>query len=333
VRTSKKFDTLDGVGKIFVTRKIPLFEEIEKPLLAAGHEVVARDKNTAITEEELKAELANGYDGLLTLLTDQINAKVLTADTSKRLKVIANYAVGFDNINIGDCEKANIKVSNTPCDEVNESVAEFTWALTLALARRVMEAGEFMRNAAYKGWEPDIFLGYDLKGKTLGLVGMGRIGGMVARRAEGFGTRVIYFNRKPIEGVSFEYKKSLEELLTESDIVSLHVPLTAETRHLINGKSLAKFKRGSLLINTARGPVVDEAEVVEALRAGYLSGFGADVLENEPDPHPELLQMENVILTPHIASGTWGARRKMGELAVLNLVEGLAGRELPNKVR
>ncbi len=318
------------MGKIFVTRKIPLFEEIEQPLLKAGHEVVLRDRNTAISSEELRSELAKGYDGLLTLLTDKIDENVLTADGNLKLKIIANYAVGFDNINLEDCKKRNIAVTNTPCDEVNEAVAEFTWALTLALMRRVMEAGEFMRNAAYKGWEPDIFLGSDVRGKTLGLVGMGRIGGMVARRAEGFGAKVIYFNRKPVDGVNFEYKSNLEELLSVSDIVSLHVPLTAETRHLINGKTLAKFKKGAMLINTSRGPVVDEAEVVEALRAGFLAGYGADVFENEPDPHPELLQMENVILTPHIASGTWDARRKMGEVAVFNLLEVLSGKTPPN---
>lgn len=307
-----------------------MFEEIEKPLLTVGHEVVLRDRNTAISDEELRVELAKGYDGLLTLLTDKIDERILMADGGLRLRIIANYAVGFDNINLDDCRKRNIVVTNTPSDEVNESVAEFTWALTLALTRRVMEAGEFMRNAAYKGWEPDIFLGTDIKGKTLGLIGLGRIGGMVARRAEGFGAKVIYYNRKPADGVSYEYKNSMEDLLAVSDVVSLHVPLSAETRHLINGKALAKFKKGAILINTARGPVVDETEVVEALRAGYLSGYGADVFENEPDPHPELLQMENVILTPHIASGTWEARKKMGEVAVTNIVEALAGRIPPN---
>lgn len=318
------------MGKVFVTRKIPLFEEIEKPLLAAGHEVILRDRNTAITSDEVRGELAKGYDALLTLLTDKIDEQVLIADGALRLKVIANYAVGFDNINLEDCRKRNIAVTNTPCDEVNEAVAEFTWVLILALSRRVMEAGEFMRNAAYKGWEPDIFLGSNIRGKTIGLVGMGRIGGMVARREGGFGAKVIYFNRKPVEGVNFEYKNSLEELLAESDIVSIHVPLTEETRHLINGKNLAKMKKGAILVNTARGPVVDETEVVEALRAGYLGGYGADVFENEPDPHPELLQMENVILTPHIASGTWEARKKMGEVAVTNILEVLAGKVPPN---
>ena len=289
--------------------------------------------NHKMLPDELAAEIEKGYDGLMTLLTDEIDAEVLAHDKQNQLKQISNYAVGYDNIKVADCAARNIKVTNTPCDEVNESVAEFSWTLILALARRLPEAGDFMRNAAYTGWDPGVFIGTDLKGKTLGIVGMGRIGGMVAKRAEGFGMRIVYYNRKPVEGVGYEYRPVLEDLLKEADVVSLHVPLTPETQHLINGKNLALFKRGAFLVNTARGPVVDEEEVAEALRAGMLAGYGADVFENEPDPYPELLQMENVILTPHIASATVSARRAMGEMAVLNLVEGLAGRTPPNLVK
>jgi len=316
-----------------VTRMIPFWEEVSKPLVDAGHEVVMYPNHKPITREEIEIEIEKGYDGLLTLLTDKIDEGLLVHDKSGQLKVIANYAVGYDNIDIEACKKHNIKVANTPCDEVNESVAEFTWSLMLALTRRLPEAGEFMRNAAYRGWDPDIFVGRDMMGKTLGIAGMGRIGGMVARRAEGFGMRIEYYNRKPVEGVNYEYKARLEELLAQSDFVSLHVPLTAETRHLINKTNLHLFKKTAVLVNTARGPVVDEVEVGEALRAGMIAGYGADVFENEPDPHPELLLMENVLLTPHIASATEGARKKMGELAVLNLTEGLAGKEMPNLVR
>jgi len=310
-----------------------LWEEVSKPLADAGYEIVAYPYDRVMARKEIEAELEKGYDGLLTLLTDNVDAELLEHDKNKQLKIIANYAVGFDNINVVDCQARNILVTNTPCDEVNESVAEFTWALILVMARRIGEAGMFMRNAAYKGWDPDVFLGNLVAGKTLGLVGMGRIGGMVAKRAEGFGVKVIYFNRKPVADVSYEYVAGLDDLLARSDLVSLHVPLTLETTHLINGKNLPKFKKSAFLVNTARGPVVDEVEVVEALRAGYLAGYGTDVFENEPDPHPELLQMENVILTPHIASGTWEARRAMGKVAVLNLLEGLAGRTPPNVVK
>lgn len=318
--------------KIFVTRRVPLWDEISKPLYDAGHEVVVYGKNKTIGREELEKELEGGYDGMLTLLNDKIDEELLKHDVNNQLKVIANYTVGYDNINVEACTKRSIKVSNAPSDEVNESVAEFTWAMILSLTRRLNEAGEFMRNAAYKGWDPEVFLGTWVAGKTLGLVGMGRIGGMVAKRAAGFGVKVIYYNRKPSEGVEYEYKQNLDELLAVSDYVSLHVPLTAETTHIINGKNLAKVKKGAFLINTARGAVVDEVEVVEALRAGFLGGYAADVFENEPDPHPELLQMENVILTPHIASATIEARRAMGQIAVANLLAGLSGQEMSNLV-
>ena len=306
-----------------------MWDEVSKPLVDAGHEVVVYGNNHPIKREEFEAELEKGYDGLLTLLTEKVDEGLLAHDKNSQIKIVANYAVGYDNVDVGACSGRGIRVSNTPCDEVNESVAEFAWALTLALARRLPEAYEFMRNAAYRGWEPDIFIGSDMTGKTLGIVGIG----MVARRAAGFGVRVMYYNRKPVDGVSLEYKGNLEDLLAEADFVTLHVPLTPETKHLINKNSLAHFKKGAVLINTARGPVVDEAEVAEALRAGYLGGYGADVFENEPDPFPELLDMENVLMTPHIASATVAARKRMGELAVVNLVEGLAGREMPNLVK
>lgn len=294
-----------------MTRKIPFWEEVAKPL--SEHEVVFGKLE----------QLDDSFEGLLCLLTDKINKEVL--GRAKGLKVIANYAVGFDNIDVAGCTEKEIKVSNTPCEEVNESVAEFAWALMMALSRRVTEAAEYARNAAYHGWEPEIFIGADLKGKTLGVIGAGRIGGMVVKRAEGWEMKILNYSRS--SGLK------LEDVLAQSDLVSLHVPLTAETRHLINKNTLAMMKKGAILVNTARGPVVDEAEVAEALRAGFLGGYGADVFENEPNPYAELLQMENVILTPHIASATVSARKRMGELAILNLVEGLAGRDMPNIVK
>ncbi len=321
------------MARIFVTRKVPLWDEISKPLYEAGHEVVVYPNSHTISREEIEIEIEKGYDGLLTLLTDKVDEELLKHDVKKQLKIIANYTVGYDNINVPACTNREITVTNAPSDDVNESVAEFTWTLILSLIRRVSEAGIFMRNAAYKGWDPEVFLGSEARNKVLGLVGMGRIGTMVARRAEGFGVKVIYYNRKPAEGVNFDYKASLDELISQSDFVSLHVPLTAETRHLVNAENLPKFKRTAFLINTARGPVVDEAEVVEALRSGLLAGYAADVFENEPDPHPELLQMENVILTPHIASGTIEARRAMGKTAVANLTAFFKGEQVPNGVK
>jgi glyoxylate reductase len=325
------------MARIFVTRKVPFWDEISKPLLDSGHEVVVSSNNRVLTREELANEVAKGYDGMMTLLTDTVDKQLLEHDANKQLKVIANYAVGFDNINVGVCAERGIKVSNTPSDKVNESVAEHAWTLMLTLSRRIIEAHDFVRNAAYRGWDPDIFIGRDLVGKTVGIVGMGRIGEMVARRERGFGMKVIYFNRSRLaeekeKELGLQYAEKLDDLISESDYVTLHVPLTSETKHLINGKNLPLFKKTAYLVNTARGPVVDEGEIVEALRAGILAGYGTDVFENEPNPHPELLQMENVVMTPHIASATEAARKDMGQIAVKNLIAGFNGDNLPNQV-
>lgn len=319
--------------KIFVTRKVPFWEEISKPLVDAGHEVVVYSQNNRIDRAELISEIKKGYDGLLCLLTDKIDPEVIAADDKKQLKIIANYAVGFDNINLEAAAARNIMVTNTPCNEVNESVAELVWTLILALSRNLEPAADFAKNVGYHGWEPDVFLGNNLHGKTLGIVGMGRIGGMVAKSALSFGMGIIYYNRKPIEGVDFEYKPNLDDLLAQADFVSLHVPLNAETRHLIGGSAFTKMKPSAYLINTARGPVVDEAQLYEALRTGKLAGAGLDVWENEPQPRPELLEMQNVILTPHIASATRESRMAMGKTAVANLIAAFSGSTPPNLVK
>ena len=231
-----------------MTRRLPFWEEVAKPLADAGHTVMVSDKNRPLDRRELETEMENGYDGLLSLLTDKIDKEML--GHASNLKVIANYAVGYDNIDVQACQEKGVKVSNTPCDEVNESVAEFAWTLMLALSRRLPEAAEYARNAAYHGWEPEIFIGSDVNGKTLGIIGAGRIGGRVANRASGWGMKVIEYSRS--SGLK------LEEVLAQSDLVSLHVPLTNETRHLINKNSLAVIKKGAILVNTARGQVGDE---------------------------------------------------------------------------
>jgi glyoxylate reductase len=323
--------------RIFVTRKLPLWDEVKKPLFDAGFEVVVSNFNRPLERQELESEIEKGYDGILSLLTDKIDSTLLDHDQKKMLKIVANYAVGYDNIDVVSCRAKNISVTNTPSDKVNESVAEHAWALMMALTRRVTEAHEFMRNAAYRGWDPGIFVGRDMAGKTLGIVGMGRIGGRVAMRAHGFGMKVIYYNRKPVSAeiekeYGVAYVAKLEDLISQSDYVSLHVPLTSETKYLINGKNLATFKKTAFLVNTARGPVVNESEIVEALRADYLAGYGTDVFENEPYPHPEFLGLENVVMTPHIASATIEARKDMGEIVIKNLTEALSGRKPPNLV-
>ena len=310
--------------KIFVTRKVP--GKALSKLATSGNEVNIALQGRPLTDQELLDGVV-GVDAILSLLTDKIDGDVMDA-AGPQLKVISNYAVGFDNINVKDATDRGIVVTNTPSDAVNEAVAELTWTLILGLTRRVVEADEATRRGAYKGWEPDIFLGHSLTGKTLGIIGLGRIGTMVAKRALGFGVKVAYNKRTPdpeIEkelGIKFA---TMDELLTASDIISLHVPLTEETRGLVNKEMLAKTKPGAFLINTARGPIVREDDLVESLRSGHLGGAGLDVYENEPNIHPELIGMENVILTPHIASATIEAREDMCELAVSGLLSSLSG--------
>ncbi len=317
--------------KIFVTRKIP-GNYLEK-LKEAGHEVVVSEFDRPLTEEEI-LERGKGVDALLCLLTDRINGDVIDA-IGPQLKIISNYAVGFDNVDLKAATDRGVVIVNTPSDEVNESVAEMAWTMILALAKRIVEADEATRRGAYKGWEPDIFLGVNLRGKTLGIVGLGRIGTMVARRAQGFEMKVLYNKHSRDEeaekelGVEFT---QLDELLGTSDFITLHVPLTEETRHMINKDSLAKIKKGGFLINTSRGPVVNEHDLVEALRNGQLAGAALDVYDNEPNIDPELIAMENVILTPHIASATVEARNKMSEQAVAAILDVSEGRKPENLV-
>ncbi len=317
------------MAKIFVTRKIP--GDIE--ILKNDNDFSMSEFDRPLTSQEL-IEKAKGSDAILSLLTDKIDGEVMDA-IGPQLKVISNYAVGFDNINIKDATDRGILVCNTPCDEVDEAVAEHTWALISSLSRRVVEADEATKRGAYKGWEPDIFLGTSLIGKTLGIIGLGGIGQMVARRAEGYKMKVIY--NKHTRDTECEEKLgvkycTLDTLLSESDVVTLHVPLTEETRHLMNKSAFEKMKRGSFLINTARGAVVDEHDLVDALRSGRLSGAALDVFDNEPNIDPELVGMENVILTPHIASATNEARNAMTRHAVDGITFTLKGQVPSNLV-
>ena len=317
--------------QILVTRKIP--GNKTQDLVGAGHEVTTSEFDRPLTPSEL-VEKIKGMDALLSVLNDRIDGEVM--DTSgPQLKIIANYAVGFDNINIEEATKRGIVVTNTPSDIVNEAVAEHTWALILSLTRRVVEADEAVRRGAYKGFDPEIFLGPTLKGKVLGIIGLGRIGAMVARRAKGYEMKVYYTKRSRDPELEQELGatfSSLDELLTISDIISLHIPGSEDTRHLINDTSLQKIKQGSYLINTARGMCVDEHALVNHLRSGKLAGAALDVFDNEPNINPELIGMENVILTPHIASATFEAREDMARLAVNGILEVLNGKMPANIV-
>jgi len=302
-------------------------------LTAAGYDVGVSIFDRPLLQEELLIKVAD-CDGIISLLTDRIDEDLM--DTAgPQLKVIANYAVGFDNIDVRAATYRGIVVTNTSSAEVDEAVAEHTWALILALARRIVEADESVRRGAFRGWEPDIFLGTNVRGKTLGIIGLGKIGTYVARRAKGYNMTVLYNKHSPDPeaekelGVKFA---SLDDLLATSDVVTLHVSLTEETRHMINPVTLSKMKKGAFLVNTSRGSVVEERALVEALRRGDLAGAALDVFETEPNVHPELIAMPNVITTPHIASATYEARYKMSEQVVTAVLDVFAGKKPQNLV-
>ena len=252
-------------------------------------------------------------EALISQLTDRIDGDVIAA--APLLRIIANVAVGHDNIDLAAARERGIVVTNTP-DVLTNAVAEFTWALILGVTRRVAEGDRAVRRGAWKGWALDYMPGMELAGKQLGLVGRGRIGQAVAAKAAAFGMRVVFA----------KHDMSLDELLVTSDVVSLHVPLSAGTRHLIDRKSLVRMKRSAYLVNTSRGQIVDEEALAWALHEGLLAGAALDVYEREPAVHPDLLQHENVLLAPHIGSATRETRTAMAELAVRNVIEVLAGR-------
>ena len=320
--------------KIFVTRTIP--DQGLKILKEKGFEIKVRSENKAISKKELISELKKGYDALLCLLTDKIDGEIMDAGLPQ-LKIIANYAVGFDNINIEEGKKRNLMMTNTPGPEITESVAEHTFALMIALARRIAEADRFARAGKYKGWDPMLLLGTGLHDKTLGIIGLGRIGFAVAQRAvKGFKMKVLYHDVKPNPDFEKEFGAQfvdLETLLKESDFISIHVPLLTETRHLIGENQLRMMRKNAYLINTSRGPIIDEKALVQALKENWIRGAALDVYENEPVLAPGLAELDNAILTSHIASATEETRAKMSELAARNIIAALEGKEPQNLLK
>jgi glyoxylate reductase len=250
-------------------------------------------------------------------------------DAAPSLKVVANIAAGYNNIDVAHARSRGVVITNTP-DVLTESVADFTWGLILAITRRLAEGERLLRRGEWKGWALDFMLGSELRGKQLGLIGFGRIGRAVAARATAFGMRVAYASHRDAIGASTNAgpgeMMSFDRLLISSDVISLHVPLTEQTRHLIDKRALARMKRSAFLVNTSRGPVVDEAALAWALQQHLIAGAALDVYEHEPAVHPDLLPLENVLLVPHLASGTTETRSTMAELAVDNVIEVLAGR-------
>jgi len=312
--------------KIFITRKIP---EPGLDFLRKYHEIEVNPQDLVLSKQEILKEL-KGKDGLLCLLTDIIDKEIIESEPN--LKMIANYAVGYNNIDIKTATKHKIPVSNTP-DVLTDTTAEMAWALLFSVARRVVEADRFTRQGKFKGWAPMLMHGQDVTGKTLGVIGTGRIGSAFALKSKGFKMNILYYDQvknKQIEEELFAKKVELGRLLKESDFISLHIPLLSETHHLIGEKQLKMMKKTAILINTSRGPIVDEQALVKALKNNRIFGAGLDVYEHEPQINKELLKLDNVILQPHSASATTETRTKMAIIAAENMITGLKGEIPPN---
>jgi lactate dehydrogenase-like 2-hydroxyacid dehydrogenase len=308
--------------KIYVTRRLP------QPALDRIQEVFEMAINPddrVLTKAEIVAGV-RGQDALLCLLTDTIDAEIM--DAEKNLRVLSNYAVGYNNVDVEAATARKLPVTNTP-GVLTETSADLAFTLILSVARRVAEADKFTRDGKFHGWGPMMLLGHDVYGKTLGIVGLGRIGLATARRARGFGMNLLYTSRTPKRDAEADLGASrveLDELLRESDFVSVHVPLSDETTHMIGARELSLMKPNAFLINTARGPIVDEAALVTALRDGSIAGAGLDVYEREPALEPGLMELDNTVLLPHVASATIETRTKMAMLAAENAIAVIEGR-------
>jgi glyoxylate reductase len=295
--------------KVLLTRRIPS-SSYER--LASQAEVDLYEGPSAMPAGELRDRI-KGKEGLISVLTDRVTPELL--DAADRLKVVANIAVGYDNVDVPAARRRGVIVTNTP-DVLTEATAELTWGLILAAARRIAEGDRLIRRNGWKGWALDFMLGTELRGKQLGIIGRGRIGRAVAARAPAFGMHAVFA----------KHDMSLDELLISSDVISIHTPMTPENRHMIDRRTLARMKRTAILVNTARGPIVDEEALAWALKERLIAAAGLDVYEREPIVHEALLELENVVLVPHLGSATRETRTAMIDLAVSNALEVLAGR-------
>mgnify|MGYP000851225224 FL=1 len=316
--------------KVLVTSRIP---EEGMRMLEEHCDVKVFDYEGVFPRDVLLKEV-NGVNAIVCLLADKIDGEVMDA-AGPQLKIIANYAVGFDNIDVDAATKRGIMVTNTP-GVLTDTTADLAWALLLATARRVVEGDKFLRQGKFKGWKPMLLLGTDVYHATLGIIGFGNIGRAVARRAMGFDMKIIYYSahKAPVElekKLNAEYRP-LDDLLKEADFVSIHVPLTKETRHLIGERELKMMKKEAYLINTARGPIVDEKALAKALKEGWIRGAGLDVFEREPEVEPELLELDNAVLLPHLGSASYATRAKMATMVAENALKALKGEVPPNLV-
>jgi len=300
-------------------------------ILAEAAEVLAYPPNRPLDEASIR-QAAEGCVGIVSQLMDPIRDTVLS---TPGLKCVSNVAVGFDNIDLAAATSHKVMVTNTP-GVLDDSTADFAFTLLMATARRIVEADSFTRSGRFRGWAIDMMLGQDIFGATLGIVGVGRIGRGVARRGKGFNMRVLYYDPQPLPREAEEQlgatRVDLGRLIAESDFISIHVPLTQETHHLFSTQQFNQMKRNAVLVNTSRGPVVDEAALVEALKGRKLAGAGLDVYEREPAVHPGLTPMPNVVLAPHIASATVRTRSEMSAMAARNMATAVRGGRPPNLV-
>ena len=321
--------SMTRLPKVFLTRELPP----ESMAILQEHSVLSMNsEDRYLSKEEIIAGI-QGVDGLLCLLTDTIDDEILAANSD--LKVVANFAVGFNNIDIEAATRRKIPVTNTP-GVLTDTTADMAWALLMTAARRVAEGDRFVRTRNWQGWGPLQFLGGDVTGATLGLVGLGRIGKAMIQRAKGFEMDVIYWNRTRLSaqeetdlGVTY---RELDDVMRESDFVSVHTALNAQTRHLIGKHEISLMKSTASIINTARGPIIDEKAMATALKEGVIASAGLDVYENEPLLEPELYDLPNAVLAPHLGSGTIGTRTKMGNMAVENCLAVCRGQRPPNLV-
>jgi glyoxylate reductase len=316
--------------RVLVTRRLP---PGPMDVIAERFEADVWDGELARPRDQVLRRIG-GKIGAITLLTEKVDDELLDA-AGPGLVIVANYAVGFDNVDVEACTRRGVLVSNTP-EVLSETTADTAWALIMAAARRVPEGDRFLRSKTPWIWGPEMMLGQDVHGKVLGIVGFGRIGQSMARRASGFGMRVVYFDvfRPPPEverELNAEYRE-FDDLLGKADVITIHVALTSETRHLFGKEQFARMKRTAVLVNTSRGPVIDEAALAEALRDREIFAAGLDVFEREPEVAPALLELENAVVIPHLGSATVETRDAMGMLAIDNLTAALEGRRPPTLV-
>lgn len=310
--------------KVVITRKLP--GEPEKLLKKSGFKITVYKKDQSIPRNEF-LKLTKDADAVLSLLTEKIDKEAI--DNFSKCKIVANCAVGYNNIDVPYAKEKSLVVTNTPY-VLTDATADLTVALILACARRLREGEQMMRENKFSGWKPDMLLGFDLKGKTVGIIGAGRIGRATARRLKGFGVKIIYFDRKKRDEFETEFlakKVSINELMKKSDIISVHLSLSKETHHILNAESLSLMKKSAVIVNTSRGEIIEEKALIKLLKQNKIFAAGFDVYENEPNLNPELRTLKNVFLLPHIGSATVESRSAMALLAANNIISVLKGKE------